>query len=264
MNAEGPLYENRTHKRCRESPSETEGSNGRSQKKADIKEKRSEKVYKGTVNSSIYEKVQEFVGASLSRVVMGDEGWRKIRLLCPSVSKVIDWVAWNDQKLDFKSIAAAFGLEPSTVKLNGHFISRDNDLVASCVTWKSLLAFFSAKGLSTGKDGAGALLVDGKLSKVGSKRAHSDPQEEDISINNLGLNRNKKLKDKCSVEESLLSGCNKRKFLSEDMHSFKKLKLNMGDSLGRQSGVKCSFTSDGLKRTREDDMIASTSRKKIR
>lgn len=38
---------------------------------------------------------------------------------------------------------------------------------------------------------------------------------------------------------------------------------------GRQSEIgktplKCSFTSDGLKRTREDDMIASTSRKKIR
>ncbi|CAH8290816.1 unnamed protein product [Eruca vesicaria subsp. sativa] len=193
---------------------------------------------------------------------MGDQGWRKIRLLCPSVSKVIDWVAWNDQKLDFKSIAAAFGLEPSSVKLNGHFISRDSDLVASCVTWKSLLAFFSAKGLSTGKEGAGALVVDGKLSKVGTKRAHSDPQS-------LGLNRNKKLKDKCSVEEPLFSGCNKRKLLSEDVNSFKKLKLNMGDSLGRQSGVgktplKCSFISDGLKRTREDDMISSTSRKKIR
>ncbi|KAF8050934.1 hypothetical protein N665_1852s0004 [Sinapis alba] len=193
----------------------------------------------------------------------GDEGWRKIRLLCPSVSKIIDWVAWNDQKLDFKSIAAAFELEPSTVKLNGHFISRENDLISSCVTWKSLLAFFSAKGLSTG-----ALLVDGKLSRVGTKRAYFNPQEE-ITINNLGLNRNKKLKDKCSVEEPLLSGCNKRKLLSDDMHSLKKLKLNMGDSLGRQSGIsktplQCSFTSDGLKRTREDDMVASTSRKKIR
>lgn len=194
---------------------------------------------------------------------MGDEGWRKIRLLCPSVSKIIDWVAWNDQKLDFKSIAAAFGLEPATVKLNGHFISRDNDLISSCVTWKSLLAFFSAKGLSTGKDGAGALLVDGKLSRVGTKRAHFDPQV-DITVNNLGLNRNKKLKDKCSVEESLFSGCNKRKFLSEDRPSLKKLKLNIGDSSLGSGGKTCSFTSDGLKRTREDDMIASTSRKKIR
>ncbi|KAG2272665.1 hypothetical protein Bca52824_067220 [Brassica carinata] len=222
-----------------------------------------------TVSNSTYEKVQANTHRNssepVSRVVMGDEGWRKIRLLCPSVSKIIDWVAWNDQKLDFKSIAAAFGLEPATVKLNGHFISRDNDLISSCVTWKSLLDFFSAKGLSTGKDGAGPLLVDGKLSRVGTKRAHFDPHE-DITVNNLGLNRNKKLKDKCSVstvEECLLSGCNKRKFLSEDRLSSKKLKLNMGDSLG-SGGKTCSFTSDGLKRTREDDMIASTSRKKIR
>ncbi|KAG5399082.1 hypothetical protein IGI04_020896 [Brassica rapa subsp. trilocularis] len=140
--------------------------------------------------------------------------------------------------------------------------------VASCVTWKSLLAFFSAKGLSTGKDGGGALVVDGKLSRVGSKRAYSGSQE-DITINNLGLNRNKKLKDKCSGDEPLLSGSNKRKLLSEDMQSLKKLKLNKGDSSGRQSEIgktplKCSFTSDGLKRTREDDMIASASCKKIR
>lgn len=158
---------------AKKSPSQPEGSSGRSQKADKKRKKRSEKSTKVPLTVSRYEKVQANTHKNplepVSRVVMGDEDWRKIRLLCPSVSKVIDWVAWNDQKLDFKSIAAAFGLEPSTVKLNGHFISRDNDLVASCVTWKSLLAFFSAKGLSTGKDGAGALLVDGKLSKVGTK-----------------------------------------------------------------------------------------------
>ncbi|XP_024015473.1 uncharacterized protein LOC18024642 [Eutrema salsugineum] len=163
----------------------------------------------------------------------GDDGWRKVRLLCPSLSKIIDWVAWNDQKLDFRSIAAAFGLEPSTVKLNGHFISRDIDLMASSVTWQSLLAFFSAKGLSTGKDDADALLVDGKLSKVGTKRAYSDPQE-DLTCNDLGLNRNKKLKEyTCSVGEPLVSRCNKRKLLCEDTHSLKKLKLNMDDAFGK-------------------------------
>ncbi|CAH2054694.1 unnamed protein product [Thlaspi arvense] len=162
----------------------------------------------------------------------GDDGWRKIKLLCPSVSKIIDWVAWDDQKLDFRSIAAAFRLEPSTVKLNGHFISRNIDLMAACVTWKSLLAFFSAKGLSTGKDEADALLVDGKLSKVGTKRVHSDCPLEDLTCNVLGLFRNKKLKDKCSGEP-LVSRYNKRKLLSEDTHSLKKLKLNMGDSSGK-------------------------------
>lgn len=127
-------------------------------------------VYKGTVGEKIRQTL-ESVGASKQRerVMVGDGGRRKIRLFCPSVSKMIECVAWIDQRLDFGSIAAAFGLEPSTVKLNGHFISRGIDLVASCVTWQSLLAFFSAKGLSTGKDEADALLVDGKLSKVGAK-----------------------------------------------------------------------------------------------
>ncbi|CAA7013922.1 unnamed protein product [Microthlaspi erraticum] len=206
--------------------------------------------------------------------MVGEEGRRKmIRLFCPSASKIIDWVAWNDQKLDFKAIAAAFELEPSTVKLNGHFISRGIDLLATCVTWQSLLAFFSARGFSTGEDESGALFVDGKLCKVGTKRAHSDPQE-DITCNDLGLIRNKKLKDKCSVEEPLVSGGNKRKLLSEDRHSLKKLKLSMGDSCGkyvagRQGGnsktpLKCSFISDGLKRTREDEMIVTSACKRTR
>uniref|UniRef100_A0A1J3JB13 Uncharacterized protein n=1 Tax=Noccaea caerulescens TaxID=107243 RepID=A0A1J3JB13_NOCCA len=205
--------------------------------------------------------------------MVGEEGRRKIRLFCPSASKSIDWVAWNDQKLDFRAIAAAFELEPSTVKLNGHFISRGIDLIASSVTWQSLLAFFSAKGFSTGKDESDALFVDGKLSKVGTKRAHSDPQE-DKTCNDLGLIRNKKWKDKYSVEEPLVSGFNKRKLLSENTHSLKKLKLNMGDSCGkdlagRQGGIsrtpfKCSFISYGLKRSREDEMIVPASGKRMR
>ncbi|XP_010464320.1 PREDICTED: uncharacterized protein LOC104744896 [Camelina sativa] len=200
----------------------------------------------------------------------GDTGRRKIKLFCPSVSKIVEWVAWNDQKLDFRAIAAAFGLEPSTVKLNGHFISRGIDLMATCVTWQSLLAFFSAKGLSTGKHEADALLVHGKLSKLGSKRAHSDPQEDLLTCDDdLGLIKTKKFKHKCSVGESLSSECNKRKLLlSEDSHSHKKLKLNRDVSFGgsvSKTSLKCSFISDnGLKRRREDDMIASASCKKIR
>ncbi|KAL1211904.1 hypothetical protein V5N11_023883 [Cardamine amara subsp. amara] len=110
------------------------------------------------------------------------------------------------------------------------FISRGIDLIATCVTWQSLLAFFAAKGLSTGKHEADVLLVQGKLSRVGTKRAHTDPQE----VNDLGLIKLKKLKAKCSVGESLIYGCNKRQLLSEeDTHSLKKLKLNMDDSFGK-------------------------------
>lgn len=99
----------------------------------------------------------------------GDNEPRTIKLFCPSVSRLVRLMAWDGQKLDLGSIARAFGLEPSTVKLNGHFISRGIDLVSSSVTWRSLLSFFSSKGLSTGTDEKGALIVDGKLCKVGTK-----------------------------------------------------------------------------------------------
>lgn len=95
---------------------------------------------------------------------------KTVKLFCPSQSKLIQWVAWEEQKLDVGSIARAFGLDASTVKLNGHFISRGVDLVSSSVTWTSLLKFFSARGLSTGIDDKNAVIVDGRLCKVGSKR----------------------------------------------------------------------------------------------
>lgn len=99
----------------------------------------------------------------------GEKGRRRIRLFCPSVSKVVQIIAGEEQKLDLGSIARAFGLDPNTLKLNGYFISRAVDLIASSVTWKSLIGFFSARGLSTGATDSDPLLVDGKLSKIGSK-----------------------------------------------------------------------------------------------
>lgn len=106
---------------------------------------------------------------------MGVEDKKKlIKLYCPSMAKLAQMVAWEEQKLDLGYISRAFGLDPTTVKINGHFIARGVDFVASSVTWKSLFSFFSARGLSTGSSDSDALTVDGKLSKLGSKRPH-DP-----------------------------------------------------------------------------------------
>ena len=93
---------------------------------------------------------------------------RTIKLFCPSLSTIAPFVASLDQCIDIGSIATIFGLEPSTVKLNGHFLSRGLDLVSS-VTWNSLLSFFSAKRLPIGGSDDDALVVDGKLSKIGVK-----------------------------------------------------------------------------------------------
>lgn len=94
---------------------------------------------------------------------------KTVNLFCPSLSKAVQVIAHDDQKLDLGSIARTFGLDPATLKLNGHFISRGVDLIASSITWKSLISFFSSRGLSTGVCGSGALVVDGKLFKSGCK-----------------------------------------------------------------------------------------------
>ncbi|KAI4354347.1 hypothetical protein L6164_003217 [Bauhinia variegata] len=202
---------------------------------------------------------------------------RAIKLLCPSLSKVVQMVAWEDQKIDLGSISRAFGLEPSTLKLNGHFISRGLDLVASSVTWKSLLSFFSTKGLSTGKDDLDALLVTGKLCKLGNKRGHESQDagngtrkvigDENVSssrgtlLETIISNKKKKFREKNSGE--ILNGLGlKRKQLSEDTNLFKKLKINedktndLSSNIARSQFI-CSYSSKNLKRMREDEIVAA-------
>ncbi|XP_050206658.1 uncharacterized protein LOC126656194 [Mercurialis annua] len=222
---------------------------------------------------------------------------RKVKLQCPSLSKIVSFTALDEQKLDLGSIARAFGLDPSTLKLNGHFISRGVDLVSSSVTWKSLLNFFSSKRLPTGQDDMDALIVDGKFCKAGSKRAcnsqdagisrynyRAEPDEVSIrSISEpeeINLFMNKKLKEKHSgsgadhqVSKSAGLGF-KRKQLLEVVNLLKKLKTNgpnpeLGDKsndchrLTSSSKLKCSY-SGGVKRMREDEAILAAPCKRIR
>ncbi|CAJ1949495.1 unnamed protein product [Sphenostylis stenocarpa] len=183
-----------------------------------------------------------------------------IKLLCPSLSKVAQVVAWEDQRIDLGFISRAFGLDPSSLRLNGHFISRGVDLIASSLTWNSVLSFFSAKGLSTGKDQCDALVVTGKLCKIGLKRmsiwlslfpfffeilmmcGRHDSLNFQSGIGKIMENENagnikgiqpeainlfksKKLKE--STSGDILNGQScKRKQLLEDVNLFKKLKIN--------------------------------------
>ncbi|KAI3450850.1 hypothetical protein Pfo_007515 [Paulownia fortunei] len=226
----------------------------------------------------------------------GEKGKRRIKLFCPSVSKIIQISAWDEQKLDLGSIARAFGLDPSTLKLNGHFISRGVDLIASSVTWKSLIGFFSARGLSTGASDCDALLVDGKLSKIGSKRSHDHhdtgngivntkeqgyfrenkrPQREHCSMLN-----NEKVKGSNSGQVDLINrtmGCNesnglglKRKWWLEDESHLKRTKYDEAvpglqereGSTSINSRFSCSFISKNMKRMRGDEMVAASPLKK--
>ncbi|KAF2292624.1 hypothetical protein GH714_026091 [Hevea brasiliensis] len=164
----------------------------------------------------------------------GSDQPRTVKLLCPSLSKIVAFSAWDDQKLDLGLIARALGLEPSTLKLNGHFISRGVDLVSSSVTWRSLLKFFSAKGyplvgISGTHDPQDAAPASRVNYRTETEEVSTGPQPEHV-INFL---MNKKLKENNSGCHQL-SKCNglgfKRKQLLEDVNSFKKLKINEANS----------------------------------
>ncbi|KAK9726563.1 hypothetical protein RND81_05G223500 [Saponaria officinalis] len=224
-----------------------------------------------------------------------------VKLYCPKISKICEIMTWGDQRLDLGTISSLFGIEPATLKLNGHFISRGLDLIASSVTWDSLVSFFSSKGLSTGVDSSTALLVDGKLSRVGSKRTH-EPSEVDRGVHcciqqceeGVGVDRysrhgeinapnSKKLKSNAFGWDSQTSGhCDtglKRRPWVEDTSPLKRVRASGSysyeNSLGRgvndgsgPSGIPrlhCGYQiSENMKRLRDDEVIVAVSCKKTR
>ncbi|KAG4380047.1 hypothetical protein AAZX31_16G092900 [Glycine max] len=186
-----------------------------------------------------------------------------IKLICPSLSKVTQVVAWDDQRIDLGFVARAFGLDPSSLRLNSHFIGRGVDLVASSVTWKSLLSFFSSKGLPTGKDQRDALVVTGKLCKVGLKRGHDSQHFQN------GVGKMLEGENAGNSRGEILNGQScKRNHLLDDVNLFKKLKINedksdihdkvddLSGSIAR-SQFTCSYASKNLKRIREDETTAA-------
>ncbi|KAK9057438.1 hypothetical protein SSX86_022273 [Deinandra increscens subsp. villosa] len=210
---------------------------------------------------------------------------RTVNLFCPSVSKAAQLVARDDQRLDLGYIARTFGLDPATVKLNGHFISRGVDLIASSVTWKSLISFFSSRGLSTGTSGSGALVVDGKLSKSGSKRANNSvngiTSTSDVGYNSV--NRKPVLEDSNSSKrakfkdvDSTSNAFSLKRKQEDASSSLKRLKVDESVS-GLESKEQhtcpealfktrfpCSFLGKNTKRRREDEMVVPPSCKKCR
>ncbi|KAL8215079.1 hypothetical protein R6Q57_004528 [Mikania cordata] len=156
---------------------------------------------------------------------------RTINLFCPSASTAVQLVAHDDQRLDIGSIARAFGLDPTTVMLNGHFISRGVDLIASSVTWKSLISFFSSRGLSTGTGGSAALVVDGKLCKSGCKRVN-DSVNGITRTTDEGCNsiiRKPLFEDSNANVDSRSNSFSLKRKLEDASYSLKRLKVDESD-----------------------------------
>ncbi|CAL5195505.1 unnamed protein product [Lathyrus oleraceus] len=217
-------------------------------------------------------------------LLSGKKRNREITLFMSSpslpASKIVQLVTCDDKKIDFGSIAKAFGLDPSTVKLNGYFISRGIDLLSSSLTWNSLLSFFSVKGLSTGKHNHDALLVTGKVVNNGGHELQ-DFQNEIIKVietehdasnrgnqlEDINLQKNKKFRDSKPGEILNVLNC-KRKQLFEDVNQFKKLKINedkfdIQDKVDELPGsfsrsqFTCSYTNKNLKRLRDYEIVAA-------
>lgn len=74
-----------------------------------------------------------------------------------------------DGGVDLGAVGCALGLEPSSVRLNGRFVSRGPDLISS-LTWGSLLGFFACRGLPVGASELDPVVVQGKPSIVPGMR----------------------------------------------------------------------------------------------
>ncbi|KAH9603679.1 hypothetical protein KSS87_004759 [Heliosperma pusillum] len=227
-----------------------------------------------------------------------NDGRRIVKLYCPLVSKIAEIMVWDDQRLDIGAIAAVFGLEPGTLKLNGYFVSRGVDFIASSVTWVLLFSFFSKKGLSTGVDCSAALVVDGKVVKSGSKRTHEPPEVDSglhctkqcakevgicrYSHQDSSLPKHKRLKDSDNALEKsseTARHCDiglKRRHSVEDKSPLKKVRVGGSYSTENSPGqgendrsciskLRCGYLmTETMKRLRVDEVIMAAPCKKTR
>eukprot|EP00268_Persea_americana_P028049 TRINITY_DN27287_c0_g1_i1.p1 TRINITY_DN27287_c0_g1~~TRINITY_DN27287_c0_g1_i1.p1 ORF type:complete len:198 (-),score=37.63 TRINITY_DN27287_c0_g1_i1:202-795(-) len=182
-------------------------------------------------------------------------GSRTIKLFCPALSKLVPFVALEDHGLDMGTIAQTFGLDPSTLRLNGHFLSRGANLISS-VTWNSLLSFFAARGFSTGSSDRDAVVVDGKPCAQDpgwhDSSSSANTKTRTIEDDNVGIKRKRRLEDANLLE--------KRK--RENSKSGKL--VNLSNVVPTITQFTCSSISRNLKRPREDDLVLSAATPKRR
>ncbi|XP_031476605.1 uncharacterized protein LOC116248131 [Nymphaea colorata] len=187
-------------------------------------------------------------------------GGTVVNLHCPSSSKpsVLRFVALEGSRLDVGTIARCFGLDPSSVRFNGYYVSRGTDFISS-LTWTSLLSFFSARGFPTGKETHDPLVVEGKPSK------EAPPFDERSTF--------------VQCESKEIDPPAKRKTWFEDLANVDLLKkrrtkdrdpeltnprvglTTFPSSTGRSLG--CAVAGN-VKRLREEDMVLAAAYKRIR
>ncbi|TVU36039.1 hypothetical protein EJB05_17949, partial [Eragrostis curvula] len=185
-------------------------------------------------------------------------------------------------------VGLALGLDPASVRLNGYFLSRGPGHVSSAVTWRTLLAFFAAKGLPTGADSATPIAVHGKpaapptlpsghwnllisdtsldpTTQISTKRKSRFEAErctKKRSEDNRSSTLSKTSYDQLSDE--IVLGL-KRRLRLEDYNPAKKIKQGKCSSDAQQPvKFSCNFVNGNGKRPLDEEMIASLSCKKVR
>lgn len=117
-------------------------------------------------------------------------------------NRVFDFLISSSSGVDIGEIGRRLGVNPATIRLNGHFLSTTGGThrFVSTVTWDSLLSFFSTRGFSTGTSDCDAIVVQGK--PASSSSAASDSEAN----GHLSSKRKMKLEDESPVKRNRVSG----------------------------------------------------------
>ncbi|XP_062229771.1 uncharacterized protein LOC133927354 [Phragmites australis] len=176
--------------------------------------------------------------------------------------------------VDLARVGLALGLDPTTVRLNGYFLSRGPDHVSSAVTWRALLAFFAARGLPTGAHADAPVAVHAKpaappasdpTTLLCSKRksvleVEKCPKKRKPRENRSALS---KPRDDLLSDEIILGL--KRRLRLEDTSPAKKIKqLEYSSDTQQPVNFSCSFVNGNGKRPPDEEMVTSLPWKRVR
>ncbi|KAJ6792233.1 Uncharacterized protein M6B38_240405 [Iris pallida] len=193
--------------------------------------------------------------------------------------------------VDLGAVGRALGLDPASVRLNGHYLSRGPDHV-STVTWASLLSFFSSRGFPAGDSDRRPVLVQGRPGPTADPRGFhtpSDLEDEDY----LSFKRKINLEDESPSKKNRTFAPNKSGYAEErlrkdgsmyigrmeldDNQPYKKAKINhcsLAPGLANEpsklpptiprTGITYNCINGMRKRLREDETAMSISCKRIK
>ncbi|KAL6338320.1 hypothetical protein AAG906_018667 [Vitis piasezkii] len=153
---------------------------------------------------------------------MASEKRMTVKLFCPSLSKVVSYVAREDQRLDLGSIARTFGLDPGLSSSTA--TSSAKAVTSSPHPSPGTLSFLSSRSLPTGAVGLHDPADDHENVLLAASHSLKIPQKIKLRETNSG----------CKDEDNLMIKRNgfgsKRKESVGDVNQPKKLRVHSTES----------------------------------